>query len=202
MIDLFAKSEHPVFVFEGPDGAGKTTLAKHLAKVTGAKYIHLTYRFKDRMHLYHSAAIKLVARYAQHQPVVLDRWWPSEILYAECYRGGSKFMKHFFLLEHIATQMGVTYVWCLPEDKKRYFDNINRLKDNREELFQDGFDRLYDLYRDFYHQYGGLRENAVHYDMFKNFVGDDINEAVRDMTFDYISQNILEFAEDYRSTLP
>ena len=200
MIDLFAKSEYPIFVFEGPDGAGKTTLAKHLAKVLGGKYMHLTYRFKDKMHLYHGAAIRQAARYAQHQPVIIDRWWPSEILYAECYRGGSKFIKHFFMLEHQATMMGVTYVWCIPEDKDRYFENINALKDNREELFQDGYDRLYDLYSEFFKQYAGHRENVAHYDMFKNYVPD--NDVARDLTFDYICQNILEFAEDYRSTIP
>lgn len=198
MIDILEKSKYPIYVLEGPDGAGKTSLAMKLKGLTGARYVHLTYRFKDKMHLYHTAAIRLVAHLAQHQPVVLDRWWPSEIVYADAYRGGSKFTKHYFLLEHIATSLGVVYVVCLPEDKELYVKFYNKLKGERVEMYDEGMDRVYEGYREFYRDYMGLRENVVHYDMFRSFAPDDIS---REVVLSNVSQNILEFTEDYRSNL-
>lgn len=198
MINMLEKSRYPIFVLEGPDGAGKTSLAMALKDHLGAKYIHLTYRFKDRMHLYHTAAIRLAARLAHNQPVILDRWWPSEIIYADAYRGGSKFVKHYFLLEHVATMMGVTYVVCFPEDRQKYLDHYARLKGEREEMYDEGMERVYDGYQDFYLSYLALKENVCHYDMFENF---NDNEISREIILRHICQSTLEFAEDHRSTL-
>lgn len=198
MVDLLEKSKYPIIVLEGPDGSGKTSLALELQKYLGAKYIHLTYRFKDKMHLYHYAAIRLCAHLAQHQPVILDRWWISEIVYAEAYRGGSKVIKHHFLLEHIATHMGVTYVMCLPEDRDRYLKSFDKLKTEREEMYDEGMSRVYDIYRGFHDEYLYLKSNVCNYDLFKNY---NENEVSRGIVLREICQNILEFSEDHRSYL-
>jgi hypothetical protein len=203
MIDLLAKSNHPIIVLEGPDGVGKTSLGQALVKNLGARYIHLTYRHKDKMDLYHYAAIRCCAHLAQTQPVILDRWWISEILYAEAYRGGSPFIKRHFLLEHIANKMGVTYVACLPEDRQRYLDHYMEVKASRSavELSRDppeGVEKVYDLYVDFYKTYLGLKENVMRYDMFSNYNPD---REFREVINRQVSLNILEFTEDYRSTV-
>ncbi len=203
MINLLEKSRYPIFVFEGPDGAGKTTLAKALTEYLGGRYVHLTYRFRDKMDVYHYAAIRLVAHLSQHQPVILDRWWISEILYAEAYRGGSKFMKRHFLLEHIATKMGVVYVACVPEEKQKYLDNYAQLKETRTEaeLKRDpleGVEKVYDLYVDFFNTYLRHKENVCHYDILKNY---QENEVSRGLILKNICQNTLEFTEDYRRTI-
>lgn len=203
MINLLEKSKHPIIVFEGPDGAGKTTLALALKKHIGARYIHLTYRFRNKMDVYHYAAIRLAAHLSQHQPVIIDRWWPSEILYAEAYRGGSPFMKRHFLLEHIANKAGVVYVACVPEDGQAYLENYRQLKETRSEaeLKRDpleGVEKVYELYVDFYNNYFRLKENVCHYDMLKNY---DDNEVSRGIVMSDICQNILEFTEDYRRTI-
>jgi thymidylate kinase len=203
MINLLEKSKYPIFVFEGPDGAGKTTLALELQKYVGARYLHLTYRFRDKMDLYHYAAIRLAAHLAQHQPVVVDRWWISEILYAEAYRGGSPFIKRHFLLEHIATKIGVVYVACVPGDRDQYLDNYRGLRETRTtaELKRDpleGVEKVYDLYVDFFKTYLELKENVCHYDMFQNF---NTNEVSRGLIMRNICQNVLEMTEDYRRTI-
>jgi len=196
MINLLEKSKYPIIVFEGPDGSGKTSLAKTMASHVGGRYIHLTYRFKDRMHLYHGAAIRLAARLSRNQPVIVDRWWPSEIVYADAYRGGSKFAKYYLLLEHIANNLGVTYVICLPEDRTRYLDHFAVLKDQRTEMYDEGMQRVYDGYAEMYRGYLSLKENVCHYDLFKNFQENDVS---RDLILRNICQNILEFTEDHRS---
>lgn len=203
MVNLLEKSKYPIFVLEGPDGVGKSSLAKELTTLLGGRYIHLTYRFRDKMHLYHYAAIRLAAHLAQHQPVVMDRWWPSEIIYADVYRGGSPFIKHYFLLEHIATEMGVTYVMCLPKDRERYLSNFEKIRGTRtmaeNKRDPDGpLGNLYDEYAEFYKSYLSLRENVCQYDLFENY---NDNAVSRGIVLREVSQNILEFAEDYRSIL-
>jgi transposase-like protein len=198
MVDLLEKSKYPIFVLEGPDGAGKTTLAMALKEMLGARYLHLTYRWKDKMHLYHYSAIRVAGHMAQHQPVIIDRWWPSEIVYADAYRGGSKFTKHYFLLELIASKIGLTYVMCLPEERDRYLEHYNILKGQREEMYNEGLDRVYSGYMEIYKNYLGLKENVCHYDMFRNF---NDNSISRDIVLKNICQKILEFTEDHRSAL-
>ena len=160
--------------------------------------MHLTYRFKDRMHLYHGAAIRLCARYAQHQPVVLDRWWPSEIVYADAYRGGSKFAKYYLLLEHIANHLGVVYVACIPSDGKRYLEHYNVLKGQREEMYDEGMERVYRGYAEMYNGYFNLKDNVCQYDMFASW---QTNEHSRGLILRQVCQNILEFTEDYRGSI-
>lgn len=203
MIDLLEKSRYPIIVLEGPDGVGKSSLGLALTKYLGAKYLHLTYRFRDKMDLYHYAAIRCCAHWAQNQPVILDRWWVSEILYAEAYRGGSPFIKRHFLLEHIANKIGLTYVVCLPENRQQYFDHYLTVKAGRTqtELARDppeGVEKVYDLYVDFYKTYLGLKENVMHYDVFKNY---NENEVARGIVLNQVCQRIVEFTEDYRSEL-
>lgn len=198
MINLLEKSRYPIIVFEGPDGCGKTSLAHAMQEYLGARYIHLTYRWKDKMHLYHYAAIRVAAHLAQHQPVLIDRWWPSEIIYAEAYRGGSKFARHFLLLEHIANHIGLVYVVCLPDDRERYLAHYNELKGKRAEMYDTGLERVYDGYDEFYKSYLGIKENACRYDLFKNF---NDNVVSRRIVMREVCQNILEFAEDHRSSI-
>jgi thymidylate kinase len=198
MINLLEKSKYPIFVFEGPDGAGKTSLSEEMQKMLGGRYIHLTYRWKTKMNLYHYSAIRVAAHLAQNQPVIIDRWWPSEIVYADAYRGGSKFAKYYLLLEHVANKMGVVFVMCLPEDRDRYLHHYDALKGKRTEMYDKGLERVYDGYADMYKNYLGIKENVCHYDIFKNY---NDNEVSRGIVMRNICQNILEFTEDYRSTL-
>ncbi|HEX9430804.1 MAG TPA: hypothetical protein VF944_10545, partial [Candidatus Bathyarchaeia archaeon] len=181
-----------------PDGAGKTTLSHEMQDLLGARYIHLTYRWKEKMHLYHFAAIRVAAHLAQHNPVIIDRWWPSELIYAEAYRGGSKVAKHFPLFEHVANKLGVVFVMCLPEDRERYLTHYNELKQRRVEMYDEGLNRVYDGYIDIYRSYLGIKENVCRYDMFDNFDNDTVSRGV---VMREICHNILEFTEDYRSDL-
>jgi thymidylate kinase len=200
--DIFSLTKYPIFVVEGPDGAGKTSLCEALKQVasyrysTNVGYIHLTYRWKDRMHLYHTAALHYAARLSRHQPVIVDRWWPSEIVYADAYRGGSKFVKHYFRLEHAATLMGLTYVLCLPADRERYLAHFDELKNKRDEMYLEGMQRVYDGYAELYRDYLSLRNNVITYDMFDWYAEDDDS---REMALISASEKVLEITEEHRS---
>lgn len=124
-----------IIVLDGPDGTGKTTLAHEICKQTGAKYLHLTYRWKDKIFDYHTAAIRWAAR--QTCPVVIDRWWPSEAIYAKAFRGGSTWPLQGRMCERVAKKFGVVYVFCLPDDIQSAVANHAELKQHREEMYDD-----------------------------------------------------------------
>jgi hypothetical protein len=185
-------SKHPIIVLEGGDGCGKTMLAEKICDYVGGHYVHLTYRFKDRMHCYHGAALKMALLRAEHQPVVVDRWWPSELVYAAAYRGGSKWPLMYRHLHRVGLRHGVSYVFCIPRDRENYLSHFNRLKGEREEMYDSGMDRVYE-------EFVGIRQSmlddrvpAVYdYDMFQD--GHDMDAVV---------QGVLESAEDERALLP
>lgn len=78
-----------VVILEGPDGAGKTTLARQLCKRLDAMYIHHssypTLRGDQLTQLYH---LSLEPALTGTASVVLDRAWHSEPIYAEVFRSG------------------------------------------------------------------------------------------------------------------
>ena len=156
-------SKYPIIVLEGPDGSGKTTLAKMLVDEYGFAYRHLTYRFKDRMHLYHWAALELCLKDAETGPVVLDRWWPSETIYADVFRGGSKWPMMGRLLDRVAMKHGVTYVWCIPSNEEAYFKRFDRLKASGREMY-DSMQGVYQAYAKLYNELPS-RLDMAHYDL-------------------------------------
>lgn len=113
---------YPVFVLEGPDGGGKTTLAKTLQAKLGAHYLHSTYKFKGKMAAYHYAQLRKALRLAQTKPVVLDRWWPSEIVYGNTYRDGPEKGYFYKDLHKVGKLYGFSYVFCCPTRWEHYWE--------------------------------------------------------------------------------
>lgn len=185
-------SKHPIIVLEGGDGCGKTTLAEKLCDYVGGHYIHLTYRFRDGMYRYHGAALKMALLRAEHQPVVIDRWWPTELAYASAYRGGSKWPLMYRHLHRVALRHGVSYVFCLPEDRRHYLKHFDTLRTQREEMYDTGMGRVYDEFVGIRCSMEDDKVPAVStYDMFQQ--GHDMDAVV---------QSVLETAEDERALLP
>jgi|ERR1700731_2036569 len=75
-------------IFEGCDGAGKTTAAKAFATLTGACYVHCGPAIgvtTDHARLYLEAMLPALLGY---QDIVMDRSWISEPIYSSVYRRG------------------------------------------------------------------------------------------------------------------
>jgi len=102
-------------IFEGPDGAGKTTAAKRLAAETGARYVHLD-AFKEVHHIAPLYVEAMLPAVLGHRDVVMDRCWYSELIYGSVFRSGTSRLvsAQVCQLERLAMRCQTTLVWCLP----------------------------------------------------------------------------------------
>ena len=105
-----------ITIFEGVDGAGKTTVAKRYAKATGAKYT----AFKEYPHMgpgysrmYLEAMLPAIMGW---EDIVFDRSWLSEWPYADVYRNGHRRLTVAArrVLERVALRCQTCVVLCNP----------------------------------------------------------------------------------------
>ena len=138
-----------IIVLDGPDAVGKTTIAKEfIKKYPNTKYIHNTYRWKDKIFDYHTAVMKLAGKWAQTHNVIIDRWWPSEACYASVYRNTSAWPLQGRFHERLALKYGVVYLLCLPDQNT--IDRHAEMKLKREEMYEN-IEDLCDIYYKLYY---------------------------------------------------
>jgi hypothetical protein len=137
-----------IIILEGPDGSGKTTLAKEIKKIADKPYyLHLRYKPQYGLRYYSAAFDLAIRKHLQGHTVIMDRWWPSAIIYDTVYRTYNKRDgRHFTKMHQTLLAVGGHYVWCLPSDEKRYTKEITKLTSIRDELFCSGFNVLHDAY--------------------------------------------------------
>ena len=124
-----------LIVIDGCDGTGKTTLAEAICRRFNGRYLHNTYRWKDKMPLYHTASLHYALKLARHQLVVIDRLWMSEAIYADVYRGGSPWPHMGRTIDRIVRRFaGVYIITQSPAGHKEHFE---KLKSEREEMYDD-----------------------------------------------------------------
>lgn len=158
----------PIFVLEGPDNGGKSTLCKALARQCGAEIIHSTYRFKGNMYQYHLAQFRRALRTAQKKPVVMDRWWPSEVAYGNTYRDGCEYKEMIPYLQSLGHDYWISYTWCMPSRWEEYWKWFITHYDRDVEMYAPDEARYHWLwmnYRDmmFDHRNINNRSNVMQY---------------------------------------
>ena len=127
---------YPIFVLEGPDNGGKSTLAKEIARQCNGKVIHATYRFKGRMYQYHMAQFRMALRKAQNNPVIMDRWWPSEVAYGNTYRDGCEYAKGIPDFVKLGKMYHVSYTYCMPTRFEEYWEGCKQVWKSEEEMYE------------------------------------------------------------------
>ena len=138
-----------IIVLDGPDAVGKTTLANKIIEMyPNTKYLHLTYRFKDKIFDYHTAAIRLASKWAKTHNVIIDRWWPTEACYATVYRGSSDWPLQGRFHDRLALKFGAVYVMCLPDHTT--LKRFERMKQERDEMYES-IDELCKVYSKLFH---------------------------------------------------
>ena len=79
-----------IYILEGPDCSGKTTLANKLVEMVGCQYYHFSYprSKKEADNLFNTYYEKLVLLNGRNS--VIDRMWISTMVYGEILRGKSE----------------------------------------------------------------------------------------------------------------
>lgn len=106
-----------VYILEGPDGGGKTTLGAALAKATGAVAInHGPYPEITEPSLWLKYLHSMLPAYVGLHPVILDRAWFAEPIYGAAFRGGKNRLLEWQrrILERFALGVGAVVAYCLP----------------------------------------------------------------------------------------
>ena len=147
------KTSRRLFIIEGPDGAGKSTLANALAVATGAPVVHLG-PFKDVSEglerLYAEAMLPAVLGYSD---VILDRSWLSERPYGAVFRKGADRLGTAAVrqLERLALRCRTVVVRALPPKEVVIENFVRRKRKCVEAEMLDHViqaEKVYDLYHD------------------------------------------------------
>lgn len=136
-----------IYILEGPDGGGKTTLSLALAKRLDAPITNHG-PYKDESQIWRHYFNSMLPAYSGERDVILDRSWIAEPIYGEVYRNGVNRLElwHLRILEYVARECSAIVIWCLPPVEKC----VQAFNSRRAQEMLDNEDQLrkvYDLYR-------------------------------------------------------
>jgi hypothetical protein len=135
-----------LLIFEGPDGVGKTTLAKALAEHIDAAYVHHgSYPEIDNEDLANCYAVSIAPAALGVRDVVMDRSWLSEKPYGLVFRNGrDRLGSKFDALEGFAAQTTQALVIRCDADWQRCSMNFEQ---RRSHEYLDDAVQLFKVWR-------------------------------------------------------
>ena len=120
-------------IIDGPDAAGKTTLAKAIAHKQGAQYFHCGYNREWDMETYHRFILHTAGKMEAQAnvPCIIDRWAMSEAAYGKVFRGRPSYPAQCLMNEALVAYKP-TLIYCKPSN---IADNFSRMKETRDEMY-------------------------------------------------------------------
>lgn len=176
-----------VIIIDGPDACGKTTLANRLIEKHGGIYMHLTYRFANKMPIYHAAMLRKALRLAKNQLVIIDRMHISEHIYAKVFRGGSKWPWMLNSFNRFCKNMNIPIVICVPDSVDIGVKWFEQTKKERFEMYDEMKDVIKE-YLDYVITHDVIIYNRDFNDANKNyfsFIENKIKEVLNEQKLDY-----------------
>jgi len=123
-----------LFIFEGPDAAGKTTLAKELMKL-GKDPLYLHLKLHKNLPYRQLMALHIAQREYKRRMVIIDRHWLSEQVYGTVYRGEVATDNIAWdLLEWSIAMNTVNILCCPPPDES--VEQFTQAREVRKEHYQ------------------------------------------------------------------
>lgn len=124
-----------IYILEGPDGVGKSTLANAIYEETKGHILHCTWKKEFPMEKYFNDVLDAADDLSEYQDVIIDRWAPSEQVYGDVFRGGPAFDVHQYIWENpFIMAGGVKFIIC---ENPNAVENHLKNKENRIEMFED-----------------------------------------------------------------
>lgn len=135
-----------ILILEGPDGAGKTTLAETLRqRFQGSGMVHIVkhgpYTGVEPEHLCRIYFRAMSPALTFDDTVIMDRSWISEPIYGEVYRNGANRIDtpRKRMLERVALSRGAVVIHCQPDFEtcaetfekrpdEEYLDDVSQLE--------------------------------------------------------------------------
>lgn len=117
MIEMIMSNSEQLVIFEGCDGAGKSTAAKQFAERFGFVYIHMDASLHlDSEFLPRAFVDAMAPALLGHVPIVMDRCWYSEKIYADAMREGRDRVgiHNLRILDRLSLRSNVVIVHCDP----------------------------------------------------------------------------------------
>lgn len=174
-----------VFILDGPDGTGKSTLASKLSEIYNIPIYHLTY-YKDRekFQKQFETATNMIKEFilGERDGFILDRYILSEFAYQKAYRPDTPLIdgaeEMLELLEHRAATGEIEVIVCLPNSRSEWFGFFDSLTNSREEMYSGP--KMLDVYEEYLKLWKKMRYNkhVYRYDLFENMRGTNKNKVL------------------------
>jgi thymidylate kinase len=129
-----------IIILEGADGVGKTTLAQELKRRFGGHYVHL--RRHKVLFNWWFAALSYARKRKKESLVVIDRHWPSHLIYQSVYDDCVHLDSVAPTAHTMFTKLGGIYVFCVPSDIDSVVRRHAKLAAERVEMYSEGMDKV------------------------------------------------------------
>jgi len=156
-----------LYVVEGPDCSGKTTLAKYITCALNGTYHHMSgspayHTLMQKYHFDKFDDIEWNIRNVSLSVHVLDRSWPSEIVY------GREFRPHFVgafdwqVLDERMKHLDVAYIFCMDD---QVVERHEEQKDQNHPYDRAAFQGVVAGYKTLMDEMIARRGDCYHYDL-------------------------------------
>ena len=157
--DYTNERKQKIFIVEGPDGTGKTTVCNFLSKLYDLPIIHLIYYEKQEdMDKQYERVFQLIHALihnngAVNRGLIFDRFTSSNRVYSGVFKNSKVSpwtIKIETLIQIMSSYYNITFINCLPKDKQEYLNRYKDIASLRDELYGDDLEnmgKVYDEYK-------------------------------------------------------